>query len=247
MAVEFVLVSLAVLVGAAAQRVSGMGFSLVVAPALVILLGPFDGVLIVNICGAASAAIVMGRTWRYIDWKQYLLLAVPAGLAILPGAFVTMWLGGFVLQILVGATLLVALTISLLARRVSRVAPQVPAGIVSGLASGFMSATAGLGGPGASVYRVLTGWEQRSFAATVQPFFLTLGVLSFVTKIFAAGQGPPQYELWFWILMIVCTVCGLALGELLALRVSVTAARHAVTVISYAGGVAALMFGIARL
>ncbi len=38
------LVLAAVFVGAVAQRVTGLGFALVVSPVLVILLGPFDGV-----------------------------------------------------------------------------------------------------------------------------------------------------------------------------------------------------------
>jgi hypothetical protein len=40
-----VLIGVAVMAGAIAQRVSGMGFALVVAPVLVLLIGPFDGVL----------------------------------------------------------------------------------------------------------------------------------------------------------------------------------------------------------
>ena len=69
--------------GAIAQRVSGMGFALVVAPVLVLLIGPFDGVLMVNICGAASALMVVTRVWREISWKHYFLLAIPAVAALL--------------------------------------------------------------------------------------------------------------------------------------------------------------------
>jgi uncharacterized membrane protein YfcA len=49
-------VLVAVFVGAVAQRVTGLGFALVVAPVLVILLGPFDGVMIVNLCSVLSAS-----------------------------------------------------------------------------------------------------------------------------------------------------------------------------------------------
>ena len=46
-----VLVIAAVLIGSSMQRITGMGFALVAAPFLVLLLGPIDGVIVVNVCG----------------------------------------------------------------------------------------------------------------------------------------------------------------------------------------------------
>ena len=45
----FVLVLIAVIAGALAQRIAGLGFGLLVSPVLVVLLGPFDGVMIINL------------------------------------------------------------------------------------------------------------------------------------------------------------------------------------------------------
>ena len=242
-----VFIALAVMLGAMAQRVSGMGFALVVAPVLVLLIGPFEGVLLVNLCGAISASIVISRVWRSIDWRQFALLAVPAVLAIVPGALLSVLLGGPVLQIIVGGILVVALTTSLLMNHFDRRVAQVPAALISGTASGFMSATAGVGGPGMSVYAVLTRWEQRSFAATIQPIFVLIGVTSFVTKVLLNETGLPDYDWWLWVLIIASTVVGLALGELVARWVSVRVARVSVIVISYLGGILAIIDGIAGL
>jgi uncharacterized membrane protein YfcA len=238
-----VFIALAVIIGAVAQRVSGMGFALTAAPVLVLLIGPFDGVLLVNLAGAASASIVISRVWRHIDWRQFGLLTVPALAAIIPGAYVSVLLGGPALQITIGVILVIALTISLLINRADKTVAQTPAALFSGAASGFMSATAGVGGPGVGVYAVLTRWEHRSFAATIQPFFVSLGVTSFVVKVLLSDEGLPDYEWWLWPLIIACTLAGLAFGEWLSRFISVRAARISVIVISYLGGVAAILDG----
>jgi uncharacterized protein len=240
----FAFIALAILIGAMAQRVSGMGFALTAAPVLVLLIGPFDGVLLVNLAGAVSAGIVISRVWRNIDWRQFALLTIPALIAIIPGAYISVVLGGPALQITVGAILVVALTISLLINRAEKTVAQRPAALLTGVASGFMSATAGIGGPGVAVYAVLTRWEHRSFAATIQPFFVLLGLTSFVTKVVLSERGLPDYDWWVWPLIIGCTVVGLALGEWVAKFISVHIARMTVIVISYLGGTAAIIDGL---
>lgn len=240
----FAFIALAILVGAMAQRVSGLGFALTVAPVLVLLIGPFDGVLMVNLAGAVSAAIVISRVWRRIDWRQFSYLTIPALLAVIPGAYISVLLGGPELQITVGFILVIALSISLLVNKAQKTVPQFRAAILTGTASGLMSATAGIGGPGVAVYSVLTRWEQRSFAATIQPFFVCLGVTAFVTKVLLSEQGLPDYDWWVWPLIISCTLVGLGLGEWVSGFVSVRIARISVIVISYLGGFAAIVDGL---
>ena len=242
-----VLIGLAVILGAMAQRVSGMGFALVAAPVLVLLVGPFDGVLMVNICGAASASLVLTRVWRHVDWGQYTRLVVPALLAIIPGSIVSVLLGGPALQITIGALLIVALTASLLVHRSGRLFARTPTAIGAGAASGFMSATAGISGPAAGIYGILTGWEHRAFAATLQPFFVTLGTSAFIGKIIANGGRFPDYDWWLWVVVIVCTLVGLTAGEFFARRISAHIARRVVIAISYLGGIVAIVDGVAAL
>lgn len=242
-----ILIGLAVILGAMAQRVSGMGFALVAAPVLVLLIGPFDGPLMVNICGAASASIVLTRVWRNVDWRQYVRLVVPALLAIIPGSIVAVLLGGPTLQIVIGALLVLALTASLLVTRSDRVFARTPTAIGAGAASGFMSATAGISGPPIGIYGILTRWEHRPFAATLQPYFVTLGTSAFLGKILADGGRLPDYEWWLWVLIVACTLVGLTLGEVLARRISAAVARRVVIAISYLGGIAAIIDGAIAL
>lgn len=60
----------AVAAGGAAQAVTGMGFALVAAPALVALLGPRAGVPVVVLLGTLAASGPLLRTWRDVRPRQ---------------------------------------------------------------------------------------------------------------------------------------------------------------------------------
>lgn len=240
----YVLVICAVVIGALAQRATGLGFAMISAPVLVLLLGAFDGVLLVNLCGAVAALLIIGRVWRYIDWRQFWLLTIPALVAVVPGTIVSLLFTGPVLQIVVGAILIAALTASLIVRRSFRPAPTVPSGLISGAVSGFTNTTAGVGGPALSMHAVLTRWDQRAFAATIQPYFFITGTVAFIAKLATAPQGPPAYEWWLWLMVIAAILAGLAAGEWVSRRISPRTGRIAVIMLAYAGATVAIIDGI---
>lgn len=240
-------VVVSVLVGAFAQRITGMGFALIAAPALVILLGPFDGVVLVNLCAVLSSLLILPRVWGHIEWSRFGWLVVPALAGTVAGALVAAHLPGPVLQLGVGVLVVVALTVSLIVTRTEHVATGRTPAIVAGAASGFMNAAAGVGGPALSVYAVSTRWPQAAFAATAQPYFVVIGVASLVGKLGATGWALPELEPGSWPFVIGALLVGLALGELLHRRIPHRAARIAVIVIAYAGGIAAIVDGATEL
>ena len=187
-------VAVSVLVGAFAQRVTGMGFALIAAPALVVLLGPFDGVIIVNACAVLSSLLILPRVWRFIDWSRFGWLVVPAVVGTGAGALVAARLPGPVLQLGIGILVVVALTVSLLVTRTEHVATGRAPAIVTGAASGFMNAAAGVGGPALSIYAVATRWPQAAFAATAQPYFVVIGLSSLLGKLAASGWVLPDVD-----------------------------------------------------
>jgi uncharacterized membrane protein YfcA len=234
-----ILVLAAVFVGAVAQRVTGLGFALVVSPVLVILLGPFDGVLIVNLCGALSAGIILAGVRRDVEWRRYLLLAGPALVGIVPGALLAYLLPDAALEIGIGCLLVAALTTSLALHRTTRVVdgPGVMAGF--GFASGVMNAAAGIGGPSLSVYAVVSRWDQRAFAATLQPFFLT--------KLLIAPSRWPDLGAAAWVGIVVTMLAGIGAGTVLGPRIPTRGARAAVVVLAFAGAVTAIVKGVGGL
>jgi uncharacterized membrane protein YfcA len=240
-------VALSVLVGAMAQRITGMGFALSAAPALVILLGPFDGVVIVNLCAVLSSLLILPRVWRHIEWRRFGWLTVPALVGTVAGALLAVHVSAPLLQVGVGVLVIVALTVTLVVTRTSHVASGPTPAIIAGAASGVMNAAAGVGGPALSVYAVATRWPQVGFAATAQPYFVVIGVASLVGKLAATGWSAPALDTAAWPIVIGALVVGLAIGEFLNPRVSHRVARVAVIAIAYVGGAAALVDGLLDL
>lgn len=243
----FVFVFASVLLGAMAQRVTGLGFALIVAPLLVVLLGPFDGVLIVNLCGAVSSALILTRVWRAVDWRRFRWLAGSAVVGIVPGGILAHVLPDAALEIGIGVLLMFALSASLALSRTRFEARGLPPMIALGASSGFMNAAAGIGGPAVSIYAVLSRWPQREFAATLQPYFFVIASLSLLTKLVIAPEAWPALDWWIWTGIVGALLAGIAIGEVLSSRVSARAARRAVIVIAFAGAATAVANGLSGL
>jgi uncharacterized membrane protein YfcA len=218
-----------VLVGAGTQRVTGLGFSLVASPFVVLLLGPFNGVLLINACGAATALIVLTQVWRDIEYARAWLLLGPALPAVLLGVWVARHLPAPVLSIAVGGLIMVALTAVVASER-ARVLRGRRGAVIAGVGSGFLNATVGAGGPAIAVYAVSTGWAQRRFAATAQLVFAVLSAASLVAK-----GGHPSLAVTGWVVVGSGLLTGIAAGNALAGRVPAERARWVVIILAMAG------------
>ncbi|KUM40859.1 sulfite exporter TauE/SafE family protein [Arthrobacter sp. EpRS71] len=233
----------AVLMGAGMQRVTGMGFALVAAPFLVLLLGPAEGVVLVNVCGAVTAGAIIFRVKRDIDWKRYVALAASALLGIIPAAILVRYLPPPVLEISIGVTLAVGLTVLLVMK--SAVLPQRRRYLLTaGGLSGFMNTAAGVGGPAVSIYSIATRWQHKSFAATMQPYFFTIGAFSLISKAVTAPASFPVLPMTMWLGVAAACLVGLVLGDLASRRVSTKAAQILLIVLAYLGAAATIIRGV---
>jgi uncharacterized membrane protein YfcA len=176
-----------VILGTVLQRVSGMGVGLVVSPTLALLLGPVAGVLLTNITTTVSAALIAITLWRDIDWRRYLHLAPLIVVGSVPGALLVRAADRSWLEVVIGAALLGTLVFTALVR-IPQVGGRWPAA-VAGTAGGFLNTAVGVAAPAMLVYAQATGWNQRSFAATLQPIFFTMGATSVITKV-GLGAAP---------------------------------------------------------
>lgn len=240
------LLAAAIFVGATTQRLTGMGFALVAAPFVVLIIGPVTGVVLVNICGVLASGLVIPRVFRHVNWRKYVVLASAALLGVIPGAVIVKYVPGSWLQVGVGLIVLVSLTISL---RMKTFKPEVGLKpmIVAGSVSGIMNTTAGVGGPAMSVYAIASKWEQESFAATMQPYFLTIGLASIAAKYVASPLSMPQLEPWAWAVIAGAIVAGLIVGELLSRWVTQRRARFLVILLAYAGAMVATVQGVSHI
>lgn len=226
-------VGAAVAVGACLQRISGMGVGLIAAPVLSLLLGPVDGILLVNLLAVINAAT---NTWGMradVDWKKFAPIALALVIGVVPGTWVVANAPTNVLLVLVGALLLLALSVE----------GAVPAAL-SGVIGGFMNTLAGVAGPAITVYAEAARWPQRVYAATLQPIFLVAGTLSFTVKVAAGAADVRGIEPALWVATLAALAVGIGAGKRLAPRVPSTTAHKIALGLAFAGGATALVRGL---
>ncbi|HEX5543057.1 MAG TPA: TSUP family transporter [Micromonospora sp.] len=230
-----------ILLGAGTQRVTGLGFALVAAPFVVLLIGPFDGVLLVNACGMITAMLVLPQVWRQVDLRRAGLLLGPALLAVVPGAWVARQVAAPVLAIIIGGMLLVAL-VAVLTSEKARLLQGAGGAVIAGAGSGFMSVTAGVGGPAITVYALSTRWPHQAFAATAQLIFAAMGAASVTAK-----GGMPALAPAVWAVVAAALGVGVLVGNRLAGRVSAHRAMKAVVLLALSGAAITIIKGVIQL
>lgn len=240
-------VALAFAAGAGLQRIAGMGMGLVVAPTLSVLLGPVLGVTMSNAGAVLTALLVLGAMRRDVAWGMFGRIAPLLVLGSLLGAWFVRQADAAALQIVLGASVLIALGFAIASDVRLPVQGAGPA-VVAGVVGGFMNTVAGIAGPAMAVFAVATRWEQRSFAATLQPIFLVANVSSLLTKA-ALGAVPANGGVpwWAWAVAATAILGGVAAAGMLSRVVSASTARGVAMTVALAGAAVALARGLAGL
>lgn len=227
----------AVLVGASVQRMSGIGFGLVSAPALVLLLGPVDGVALTNCASAVICAVGFVTTWRQVRWAAMAPLVL-AALATVPlGAYVARRLSDQVLLTAMGALVTLAVLLIISGARVPSLRGKRGA-VGAGAVGGFMNASAGIGGPVLSLYTINAGWTAREFVPSAQFYGLLVNLFSVTAK------GLPGLPGQAWLVGGGALVGGLLAGHFLAARTPERGARFLLLTLALGGGLVTMAKGI---
>ncbi len=231
--------------GAVVQRVAGMGFALVVAPFLILALGPSQGVVVVNLCGAAVGLVTWALTRAQVDWHKVRLLLYASPFGALAGALAAARADPDWTYVIIGAALGTGLAATLVATRLRTrtVAGPLPAA-VAGFTTGALVTAAGVGAPPMTIYAELTRWDQPGFAASMQPLTVVISAIGAGAALLVPGSTPhlaaPQ-----WAAITAALAAGTVLGAVLGPRTSVRAARTAVISLAAAGALATLVRGVA--
>lgn len=226
-----------ILLGSSVQWLTGMGFALVAVPALVLLLGPSEGVVLANCAAGAICLVGLAGGWRHVRPRAMVPLCAAAACTVPAGTWVARRLPEPVLLAFMGALVTVAV---LLVMRGARVTALRGAGgaVTAGALGGFMNSAAGVGGPPVSLYAVNAGWPVREFVPNA--FFY--GVL--VNAFSVAANGAPQLNTPVWLLAVTGMAAGAAIGRALAPRVPDKRARGLVLLLALGGGLTTLGKGL---
>lgn len=233
-----------VLVTAVVQRVVGFGFGMVLAPFMVLVLSPHEGVMLVNFLSVIAPALIMWQLRSYIEWDKFLWLCGPAVLIMPAAAWLAVRSEPGPLYIVVAGVVLLGLVISAVTSRISSRVDGRTLQAVTGAASGAGTVLAGVGAPATAVYTVLSRWQLLPMIATLQPLWMVMSAVAFGMK-WALDEGQlPSLPWWGWTGSAAAIFAGILAGQWVQRRVSETAISRAVVGLAFLGAVIALLTGL---
>ncbi|MDL9980266.1 sulfite exporter TauE/SafE family protein [Microbacterium sp. ASV49] len=235
-----VLAGIAAFVAAVIQRITGLGFVLVLVGPIVLLYGPVEGVTIAVLLALVASLTAIPLVWRHVDWRRAWWLIWPGILAAPLGALVVKLLPDAALFLLIAAMAYFALVAGRI-RALSASLTGRTGAVVAGAAGGFMNVASGLSGPPLAAYAVGDRWPQRSFAASAQVIFVAYDLVA------VALRGLPTAPTNDVGLLVIATIAGIAIGTVLVRNVSPRIARIAMLVLAWAGATVVLVRGILAL
>ncbi|WNM27887.1 sulfite exporter TauE/SafE family protein [Demequina capsici] len=240
------LILAAIVAGAVLQRVSGIGFAVIVAPFVVLAVGPGQGVVLVQVFGALVCVLVLFQVWKDVDWRAYWGL-VPASLV---GIAIGAWAAGRLpvaeAQVVTALILIASLTV-VMSVRSGHLQRSLGVLMSGGAVAGVMTTLAGAGGVALIVLARATHWEQRSFAATLQPYLITISTSTVIARVIVDPGTWPDLRVWEWAVLVVSMLLGLWAGTWVARRVTQRTAARVTFAVAWVGAIATLLNGLARL
>lgn len=239
-----ILLFVIVVIGSCLQRVSGMGLGLIAGPVLSVVMGPVEGILVVNALAVVNAAATTVTVRQNVDWRKFGLIASVLILGAVPGALLVREVSPSLLQALVGGVLLVALAVVTFGQdKVPRVSGRAPA-VVAGVAGGFMNTLAGIAGPAITVYAQASRWPQQTYAATLQPIFMVAGFISFGIKLLTGAGSLADTNWLIWPVGVAAMALGIGSGIVFSRYIARDRARTLALALAATGGVVVLVRGI---
>jgi uncharacterized protein len=237
---DLVILAIATFAGAAAIRLTGLGFSLIASSVFVLVLGPIEGVLLTNLMTPVANAMVLSETWRKAQFGRALLLAVPAVVVLPVGALVANVLPRGELMVIIGCLMMVALAVTIFDKHLEALGGRAGA-IGLGAFSGFANAVAGLGGAGLNLYAIATRWPLKRFVPSAQVYLFVINGVSLLVK------GPPHVSAGVLAVLVLSALGGTVAGQQLTGEVRAKTIRKLILVMAFVGGVLTIMKGVAAL
>ncbi len=224
-----------------------MGLGLIGGPVLMIFMGPVDGILVLNVLAAINAAMSTLTVRKNVNWRNFAIIASMLIFGAVPAAWLIRVVSPDWLIIVAGTMLLIALSVVTIGKRhVPHVEGTAPMA-VSGVVAGFMNTLAGIAGPAITVYATAARWDQRMYAATLQPIFMVSGAISFLIKHFTGAADLSAVNPAVWGIGIVAMILGIALGVKIAPKIPRDKAYNLALALAVLGGITAVARGVIGL
>jgi len=198
------LAAFAALAGAAVQSATGLGFALVLSPALFVVMDPAEAVTAILLLSAALCALVLVES-RHVTTHRLGRLLVPALPGLGVGVLVLSALSKEPLQVGVGVVVIAAA-----ARQLWHPAAiTFPAWVAGGL-SGALTTSISINGPPLALWLESQRVPPPVFRATLAAAFLILDVVG--AGAIVSSEGADTIDLGVLGPLVACVAAGYALG-----------------------------------
>ncbi|WP_062311023.1 TSUP family transporter [Demequina rhizosphaerae] len=241
-AAAWIAAGMVVALATVVQSATGMGFGIVAVP-LLVLVAPELGIGAVL---AITVVVMLVATWterRWLHRGDLVRASVAAVPGILVGTLVAHVTPTAATQVVVGAVVVAASALSLLAWR-ARMTPASVA-LAGGLGGALTPIAALPGPPMAVVYRPD---EVRTMRATLSAYFAVTSVLSLVSLSLSAGRagaGPLGLDALAGLALAPAVIVGALVAAPLVSRIPASAVRTAALVLSLVSGAVLAARGLA--
>jgi uncharacterized membrane protein YfcA len=230
------LIATAILTGAVANSVSGMGFGLVCAPLLALVMDPRQAAALTILLSFPSGAAVLWRERRSVRLADAAIILIPGVVTTPLWALALANLNQTTLTRAAGATVILSVAMLAFGFRSRRMTGTTGA-LVAGATSSAMTVLAAVGAPPVALYAMNADWETSRVRGTFQMIFLPLNAVALV------ALGIPRWQPTIYVPALVGLGVGLVVGACTARFVSPGVARN-VTLSLAAISASTLLFGL---
>jgi uncharacterized protein len=231
-----VLAAVAALAGAMVQSASGLGFALVLSPALFAVMEPEEAVTAVLLLGAALCVLILVES-RRVGTHGLVRLLVPAVPGLGVGVLVLAALTKESLQVGVGVAVIAAAAWQL--RHGS--AARIPVA-VAGFLGGVLTTSISVNGPPIALWLESERIPPPAFRATLAAAFLALDVAG--VALIVSREGLDTIDPGRLVPLLACVLAGYAVGAVGFRRLDAERFSKVVLMLVICTGLASVAAGI---
>jgi len=212
------LIALAMLTGAVANSISGMGFGLICAPLLALIMDPHQAAALTILLSLPSGMAVFLRDRRSARLRDAVVILIPGVITAPLWAWTLVNLNQSTLARAVGVTVLLSVALLAFGFRSERLA-GITGAMVAGTTASAMTVLAAIGGPPVALFAMNAGWDASRARATLQTIFLPLNVVALL------ALGVPRWQPAVYLPALAGLCAGLVIGTFAVQYVSPRVAR----------------------
>lgn len=234
-------------IATALQRITGLGFAMLTAPFAVVALGTHQGIMLTTVLAVIASLLMLPGMWRDIDWRRVAWIGIPAAVSVPPAAWIGSMIDTSIVYLLVGALVILGLSVALLMQGTTKPATGRGAKILTGIGAGAGSVLAGIGGPAMTIYGVVARWPVASFAASLQPIWVIVCTIVLMSRHTLMGSTIPELSWWTWVLAAVGIAIGMWTGQRSLGKVNDRVVFGIVVALAMTGAVLSVVTGVTQL